>query len=200
MTRNGSSPRLSRRRLLGAFAALPCTHPVLAQAPHGPAGFVDPPRALPRLRVVSTERGPVELADLLRGRITAVQLMFTGCSATCPLQGAVFAEAQRLLQRGTQDSLRLLSVSIDPLGDDATTLRAWLKRFGAVEPRWQGAVVSAQQLDALLDFFGARAAGPDRHTPQVHLIDRQARLVFRSTELAPPEAFIGLMQRMAASG
>ena len=79
------------------------------------------------------------LQTLLKGHITAVQLMFTGCTATCPIQGAIFADAASQLATAGRE-LRLLSISIDPLGDDAQALTAWLQRYGAQPQRWGAAV------------------------------------------------------------
>ena len=64
---------------------------------HNLLGRVNPPQLLPGLRVVSIDGRQTELAGLLQGKVCALQLMFTGCSATCPIQGAVFAELQRQL-------------------------------------------------------------------------------------------------------
>ena len=106
-----------------------------------------------------------DLAQRLCGKVTAVQLIFTGCSATCPIQGALFADvARRLHGSGTA----LLSLSIDPLSDDAPALRGWLQRFGP-SPQWRAAAPRVGDVDRLLDFLRGRAAGSDRHTTQVYL-------------------------------
>lgn len=99
-----------------------------------------------------TDRAPVsaialQLADgrkatlsaLLHGQLTAVQLMFTGCGTTCLLQGALFAQVQAQL-RARQVKARLLSISIDALGDDAKALDAWLTKFGVQRDTWTAAV------------------------------------------------------------
>ncbi len=147
--------------------------------------------------MTSIEGQTIRLDSALSGNVTALQLMFTGCSATCPIQGAMFADLERQLLRAPRE-YRLLSISIDSLGDDAKALRAWLRRHGAVGDRWSAAVCSAHDLDRLLDFVRGRADGADRHTPQVYLFDAQARLCYRTTELPSPAAVKLLMQQIVA--
>jgi len=134
---------------------------------------------------------------VLRGRVTAVQLMFTGCSATCPIQGALFADAQQRLAH-SDARLQLLSISIDPLGDDVNAMRAWLAKFGAESARWNALLPRIQDVDRLLDFLRGRAAGVDRHTAQAFVFDRQARLVYRTEDMPEPAELARLMQRIAA--
>ncbi|BDT66156.1 hypothetical protein os1_03120 [Comamonadaceae bacterium OS-1] len=171
--------------------------PPWAQAHQG-AGMVRPPQTPPSLQVTPVSGPSKGLADMLARRITAVQLMFTGCSATCPLQGALFAELQARLA-GAPAELQLLSISIDPLGDDAKALAAWLQRFGAQPSRWTAALPALRDVDRLQDFFNGRAVGPDRHTPQVYLFDRSARLVFRSVDFPGTQEIGRLMTELAAS-
>jgi protein SCO1/2 len=152
---------------------------------------------LPKIRVDALGRGAIDLGHLLQGGTTAMQLMFTGCRASCPIQGAVFAEVQRQLV-GAPQGLNLLSVSIDSLGDDTRAVRAWLERHGAMPSRWSGAVVSTQDRDALLAFCAAAARGPDPHTPQVYLFDARARLRFRTVHHPPPEEVVRIMKQLHA--
>jgi protein SCO1/2 len=189
---------LNRRQLLATAAACAAAPawPGRAQA-HGSFGPVQPALAAPDLQLRSTEDRRLPLATLLHGRTTAVQLMFTGCSATCPIQGALFAQAQQHLA-GADPQLRLLSLSIDPLGDDTAALRAWLAKFGAQAARWSAALPGTADVDRLLDFLRGRAPGVDRHTAQAFIFDRHARLAYRTEDMPEPAALVGLMQATAA--
>lgn len=138
------------------------------------------------------------LHTLLKGRVTALQLMFTGCSAVCPLQGAVFAGLQQQLADGPATA-QLLSVSIDPLSDDAAALAAWRRRFGAGE-RWLAAAPPVAQSDWLLEFVDGRQAGPDRHTPQTYLFDTQGRFAYRLAELAGARDIANAVRELARRG
>jgi protein SCO1 len=189
------SAGMSRRHVVARLIA--ASLPAIAAAPaagRDEFGPVQPPVTPPPTRLLSDESKPAELASLLQGRITAVQLMFTGCSSTCPLQGAVFAATQTLLEQESAD-LRLLSISIDPLGDTPASLRRWLTSFGAKPSRWTGAVLTTADLDRLVGFFRGRASGIDTHTARVYLFDRQARLVYRTTELPTAQRIAGQLKR-----
>jgi protein SCO1 len=169
-----------------------------AAAPaHEPFGPLRPPLPAPKLALTGGDSKRFELTERLRGRVTAVQLMFTGCSATCPIQGALFGALAPLV--ASQQEMQLLSLSIDPLGDSPQAVREWLARFGA-HAHWQAAVPRIEDVDRLLDFLRGRAAGADRHTAQVYLFDRQARLAYRTADM-PPARFIadtmGELSRMA---
>jgi len=71
------------------------------------------------LSLLTHQGAATNLAELLRGRVTALQPMFTGCSATCPIQGALFAQAQHALLGRWQSPtpVQWLSLSIYPLAD-----------------------------------------------------------------------------------
>ena len=192
------SAALSRRQcLLAGAGLLACTGPAPHADAHAAFGPVTPPQAPPALSLTGTDGQAAALKNLLKGHVTAVQLMFTTCSATCPIQGAIFADAQARLAAAGK-GLRLLSISIDPLGDSPQALKQWLGRFGAQPPRWAAAVPRVQDVDTLIDFLRGRTSGVDRHTAQAFLFDAQARLAFRTADMPAGGDLVTLMQQLAA--
>jgi protein SCO1 len=190
---------LQRRQALAALIAL-ASPLVLAQptAPaHDPFGPLRPPLPAPRLALTGDDGNRFELRERLRGRITALQLMFTTCNATCPIQGALFAAVAPLI--AGQREMQLLSLSIDPLGDSPQALRAWLVRFGT-HAHWRAAVPRVEEVDRLLDFVRGRAAGADRHTAQVYLFDRLARLSYRTADMPPARFVADMMGQLSRIG
>ena len=189
---------VSRRQLLGAAAA--AWLPRLAVA-HGGLGPVEPPRPAPALGLTLHDGRQATLPTLLQGRVTALQLMFTGCSATCPIQGAVFASLQRQVL-GRVPGAQLLSVSIDPLSDDARALAAWRARFEA-QPAWIAAAPPVRHAEVMLDFVAGRqanASASDRHSAQTYLFDAKARLAYRCAEFASAADIAAAMQALARQG
>lgn len=180
-----------RRRALAMALAAPfaCAGATRAFA-HAPFGRVEPPSPAPPLPLRGADAVVRPFDRQLLGRVTAVQLMFTGCSATCPLQGALFGAVAQRLAAG---DARLLSLSIDPLNDDPQALAAWLARFGR-SPAWQAAAPRVEHVDRLFDLLAGRAAGVDRHSTQVYLFDRRARLVYRTPELPPAAHVLELLE------
>lgn len=185
----------TRRRALALLAGMALAD--RGQA-HGGLGPETPPRPLPGLALLRHDGQRQALHSLLAGRVTALQLMFTGCSATCPVQGAVFAALQPLVL-GLVPGAQLLSLSIDPLNDDARALAGWLGRLGA-RPGWVAAAPPLPHADVLPELLQARRPGPDRHNAQVVLVDRQARLAYRMAEFASAQDIARAMQALARQG
>lgn len=156
---------------------------------HGGPGPVEPPLDAPDLPLVDQHGRAQRLRPWMSGQVTLVQTIFTGCSSVCPVQGALFAALQqRLAARPPRQPVRLLSISIDALGDTPAALQAWLVRMQA-RPGWDAALPQPQGVDALrraLDAGpGVNAADLDAHSDKVYLFDAQARLRWRSTPLPP---------------
>lgn len=186
-----------RHLLVRAAAVLAAAGPLGTAYAHG--GLVLPPLAPPStVRLRLQDGRTLSPVALLEGRVTALQLMFTGCSATCPIQGALFAEVERqlLVRRAAPGDVQLVSASIDVLGDNPAALAAWLGRFGA-GGLWRAATPAVADLDRWLDFLQGRRAGADRHTTQVFLFDRQGRLAMRTVDLPPPSEVVRLVGELA---
>lgn len=197
--RHDSSPESPVRRMLlrrlavAGMAGAGAASSVDAWA-HKSAGPVQPPLAAPAFQFTTHDGVKTDLNRFLRGRPTAMQLMFTGCSSTCPIQGAVFGAT--LARLPADSGVRLLSVSIDPLNDDPQRMRAWLARHGG-NALWTGATPSFREIDQWFDFLRARVSGNDRHTAQVYFFDAQARLVLRSTDFPRPEDIARMLLQLA---
>jgi protein SCO1/2 len=175
----------------------------LSIAPHAPAtvvaadhGRVDPPVPIPDIPVRRAGDGAsAGLAALLRGRVTALQLMFTGCSSVCPIQGAIFERVQDLLPEQQSAGIQLVSLSIDPRGDTPRAMQAWLERFDA-RAGWIAVAPTPKDLDRLLDLFGQGSNALETHTTQVNIIDRRAELVFRTPVLPSADAIASILRRV----
>lgn len=188
---------LRRRRFLVGFAgvALATTLPRMARS-HALVGAIRPPLPLPAIKLVRHDGTATDLHTLLRGKTTALQFMFTGCSQTCPLQGALFAAVQQKLPGNVKNHVQFLSISIDPLGDDPRRLSSWLRQFGA-GPNWVATLPSAQDLDRLRAALQIRNEGPDSHTGQVFMIDRQGLLVWGTEDLPPVDMVLRQLVNIA---
>lgn len=211
------NPASSRRRWLRQVACLATGAALLrdvrAAAPpvapptrqqHLPFGPVVPPRAIPSFPIATHTGATGSLSTLLKGKTSAVQLMFTGCSATCPIQGALFAQAQGLLAsrvRGADMAgMQFVSLTIDPLGDPPAALDRWLKRFGAAGNWWAGAP-RVNDVERLIDALGRdgepRPGGTDPHTGQVFIVDRRGELAFRTAGMPLAESILDALQTVA---
>lgn len=70
-------------------------------------------------RVLTEEGKAVDLADLLRGRITVFSFIYTRCADICPAATMQLAQLRELARRHSEltDRLRLVSMSFDPEHD-----------------------------------------------------------------------------------
>ncbi|MCW5662274.1 MAG: SCO family protein [Piscinibacter sp.] len=163
-----------RRELLLAAGALAAA-PLRAALRDGP---VQPPEPAPDLLLTDAAGRRRRLAELLQGRVTLVQLMFTGCSTVCPTQGLLFAT---LAARPRVVEIGWLSISIDALGDDPARLAAWQAKHGA-HPAWQAAVPGVGDVERLSTWLRGVPVKPGTHNTQAYAVDAAGWLRWRSGE------------------
>jgi protein SCO1 len=161
-----------------------------------PTGWVRPRLAPPALTLMASDGATTPLASLLTGSVTALQLMFTGCSTSCPVQGALFAS---LAARLPASGFRLLSISVDPLGDSPAALSQWLGRFGR-PLHWSAAVPSVPDADRVASFLRGVPATAGLHTAQVFVADRQGRLCYRTGDAPGVGELTALLAHVALGG
>lgn len=182
------------RGLTVGLAASVFRQPVHA---HQMAGRLDRPLSSPAPSVRWHDGTQRQLADVLKGRVTALQMMFTTCTATCPIQGALFATLRDRLA-GKSSDVQLISLSLEPLVDTPAALTAWLKRHGGGQDRWRAGSPDVRALTAWVDFLKSAQPGPDRHTGQVYLFDRQGRLALRTVDFPSPEQVLTMLDGLAS--
>lgn len=163
---------------------------------HQLAGRLDTPLPPPALPVRWQDGSQRPLSQVLQGRVTALQMMFTTCTATCPIQGALFASLRDRLATARPEA-QLVSLSLEPLVDTPAALSAWLQRHGGGQGRWLAGSPDLRVLTAWVDFLKSAQPGPDRHTGQVYLFDRQGRLALRTVDFPPAEQVIAQLDGLA---
>jgi protein SCO1/2 len=122
------------------------------------------------------------------GRIWVVDLIYTHCPDTCPLQSAEMARLQAELVNETD--IRLVSITVDPARDTLAVLSRYAKRFGADPKRWlfltgekeaiYRFVQEGLRLPVMDPRSRARGAGGRGvtllHSSRFVLVDREARI------------------------
>jgi protein SCO1/2 len=184
-----------RRQCLRGLGALALGH-VIPAAQAGTAvvggipeghGYFYPPVPLPDFSVTDQHGKTANLQSLLADRLSALQVIFTGCTNVCPMQGATFRQLQDLLAAAGQTSCQLLSLSLDPLSDSPQALRDWLQRFDPA-PGWLALRPDLKASDLVRNTFNRGLSELNAHLTEVYLIDRRGRLVWRSPELPSAES------------
>ena len=192
MPERAMNPRRRDLMALAACAVLPGGLPMAAPA-EPPTGWVLPRLPAPAVRVTAAEGRTSPLSSLVTGKVTAVQLVFTGCSATCPAQGALFAALAGRLQA---PELQCLSVSIDALGDTPAAMTAWQAKFGRFSG-WRTSVADITDVDRLSAFMKGMPVKPGTHTAQVFIFDRLGRLSYRTGDSPGVSELASLMSHLA---
>src|ERR1700738_5551633 len=90
---NGGGLLVRRLLFLNGLGAALGLHLLPADS-HQNFGPVKPPLEVPDITVVSTDGIHASFRDLLRGRVTAIQLMFRRCKSICPIEAATLARVQ----------------------------------------------------------------------------------------------------------
>jgi protein SCO1/2 len=190
------SARASRRAFvaLAASVAASATRTAFAQASED-HGRINPPIPLPDIPVARHDGRIESLLSLVRGRATAMQLMFTACNTACPIEGAIFERVQQLIPDAPVRGIQLLSLSVDPARDHAEALRQWLRRFHA-GPGWIAAAPRPGDAGRLRQLASSRTNPADNHSTQVHMINRRGELVFRTFELPEPDEVAAILRKM----
>ena len=133
-------------------------------------------------------------SDLVKGRVVAMNFIFTSCTTICPTMGATFARVQTLLG-ARAGSVSLISVSIDPANDTPERLAAWSRRLGA-RPGWTLVTGRKPDVDAILKSVGLFTADPAAHSPVVLVGNDATGQWVRVDGLATPAAILEAVDRM----
>ncbi|WP_290644230.1 SCO family protein [Aquabacterium sp.] len=163
---------------------------------HFPFGPVWPVRPLPAWPVQTHLGRSTTLSALCKSHVTAIQLIYTNCSAICPIQGALFAQAQKMAMGKLSDHAQFLSLSIDPLSDTPQALSRWIRKYDP-SPGWLAAAPAIDDVRAMRDLLskGGEAQGEslDAHPGQVYFINRKGALVHRSPSLPTAAQIVAIM-------
>jgi protein SCO1/2 len=113
--------------------------------------------------------------DMIKGKIVAVNFIYTSCLFTCPLETARLAQVQRLLGGRVGKDIFFYSISIDPDHDTPAVLKDYMAEFD-VGPGWTFLTGKREDIDLLAVRLGLTddpsiTSGPGRdidgHTPHL---------------------------------
>ncbi|MGB5835157.1 MAG: SCO family protein [Thiohalocapsa sp.] len=110
-----------------------------------------------------------------------VGFIFTRCTSVCMALGGRYGQLQRAMEAAGSNSVRLLSVSIDPTYDTPERLAEYRSRFGGTRASWTVARPADEEtLSTLIRETGLRVipdpTGGFAHSDSLHWI-RNGRLV-----------------------
>jgi protein SCO1 len=119
-----------------AFVSLIIAIFVFAVAAKPVAANGDESSHFPNVELITQDGQKVHFYDdLIKGKIVAIDLIYTTCQYSCPLETARLAQVQRKLGDRVGKDIFFYSISIDPDHDTPEVLRAYMEKFH-VGPGW----------------------------------------------------------------
>jgi protein SCO1/2 len=146
--------------------------------------------------------------DLLKDRIVAIDLIYTHCQFSCPLETARLAQVQRLLGDRVGKDIQFYSITLDPARDTPEVLKAYAEKFHA-GPGWLFLTGKKEDIRLVAQKLGLLSYDPtpvnrDGHTPELMLGDVARGLWMRNSAVDDPRFLATTMRtflaRAAAEG
>ncbi|MBL4708471.1 MAG: SCO family protein, partial [Flavobacteriales bacterium] len=104
---------------------------------------------IPTVELVNQDGEKVDLYKLVKGKVVAMNFVFTTCTTICPPMGVNFVKLMELMGDHVDKDLVMISVSIDPATDTPERLKSWSEKFKP-GPGWNLLTGDKQTVDKLL--------------------------------------------------
>ncbi|MFL5429127.1 MAG: SCO family protein [Myxococcales bacterium] len=136
--------------------------------------------------------------DLLKDKIVAVDLIYTHCQFSCPLETARLAQVQRMLGDRVGKDIFFYSITLDPTRDTPEVLKAYARKFGA-GPGWLFLTGDAADIKAISKKLGLASDRPvpngDGHTPDLMIGNVATGQWMRNSAVDNPRMLATTMER-----
>ncbi|RPJ72166.1 MAG: DUF3347 domain-containing protein [Acidobacteria bacterium] len=131
----------------------------------------------PNVTLTTQDGTPVRFYDdLIKGKIVAINLIYTTCKYSCPLETARLAQVQKFLGDRMGKDLFFYSITIDPEHDTPAVLKEYAETYHA-GPGWLFLTGKADDIEAISKKLGLymrpNPANKDGHMPTL-LIGNEA--------------------------
>ncbi|RUM35923.1 MAG: SCO family protein [Desulfobulbus sp.] len=160
--------------LAGAAAILVSLCPVL------PSSAMDHSRAgegytksiveytVPDITLINQTGKPIKLAEYLNTDKTVVlEFIFSTCTTICPILTLNFTTLQQRLDTEL-DTVRMISISIDPEHDTPALLNNYLQKYNA-KPGWDFFTGRVEDVTQVMKAFNAHVSDKMGHRPLIFL-------------------------------
>ncbi|HEY2459655.1 MAG TPA: SCO family protein [Candidatus Acidoferrum sp.] len=176
--------------LVAAFALAVCAiaavylRPALADIHYGASYF-------PNVALTTQDGATVHFYDdLLKGKIVAIDLIYTHCEYACPLETARLAQVQHLLGDRVGKDIFFYSISIDPERDSPQVLKEYAEKFHA-GPGWLFLTGKKSDIDLISKKLGLYSdpdpSDKDGHTPSLLVGNEATGQWMRNSALDNPK-------------
>jgi cytochrome oxidase Cu insertion factor (SCO1/SenC/PrrC family) len=135
--------------------------------------------------------------DLVKGKVVAINFIFTTCTTICPPLTATFRRVQQELGEHVGRDVELISISVDPTTDTPERLFDFAAKFKA-GPGWTFVTGDGAQIDTLLRALGAAVANKNDHTPMILVGNDATGRWTRAYGLSSPAKLVDAISEAAA--
>jgi protein SCO1/2 len=125
----------------------------------------------PDVTLTTQDGKAVKFYDVIKGKIVAIDLIYTNCQFACPIETSKLARIQQILGDRMGREVFFVSISIDPEHDTPAVLKAYGAKFNA-GPGWTFLTGKIADIDALskkLGLWSDPRETQDGHTPMLLL-------------------------------
>jgi protein SCO1/2 len=126
--------------------------------------------------------------DLVKGKIVAIDFIYTTCQYACPLETARMAQVQKKLGDRVGNDIFFYSISIDPVHDTPEVLKAYMEKFH-VGPGWTFLTGKKEDITFLskrLGVYSDPSINADGHLPHLLIGNETTNTWIRANALDNP--------------
>jgi protein SCO1 len=179
---------LQHRLRLAAIFALPGALSFCLFAPRAVVAD-DQNSHFPNVELITQDGKKVHFYDdLIKGKIVAIDLIYTTCHYACPLETARMVQVQKKLGDRVGSDIFFYSISIDPEHDTPQVLKAYMQKFN-VGPGWTFLTGKKQDIDFLskrLGLYSDPSINADGHLPHLLIGNETTGTWIRGSALDNP--------------
>ena len=134
-------------------------------------------------------------SDLIKGKLVAINFIFTTCTTICPPLTATFRRVQQDAKARGLD-VQLISISVDPVTDTPERLRDFAAKFKA-DAGWTFVTGEKASIDSVLQAMGAAVSNKNDHTPMILIGNDESDYWTRTYGLTSPAKIVDLLAEAA---
>ena len=124
--------------------------------------------------------------DLIKGKVVALELIYTTCKYNCPLETARLVQVQKLLGDRMGKDIFFYSITIDPEHDTPQVLKAYAEKYH-VGPGWTFLTGKEADIKLISKRLGLdklpNGNDPDGHTPSLLVGNEATGIWMRNSAL-----------------
>jgi protein SCO1/2 len=181
-----------RRQLAAGLRALTILASLILPAYAGGDGQLPVIGPAPGFSLTSQDSKPVSLADL-RGKVVAVNFIYTQCPDICPMLTQKMVDVQEALGTDFGKKVAFVSITLDPEHDTPEVLKDYAQFWGAKPEGWSFLTGSPEAVRDVTRrygvFFAKKQDGSVDHTQLTSLVDAagQMRVQYLGARFDPEE-------------